>query len=434
MSAGGVPVEGEGVLKAAGIAFQILSMGYVCDRCLGRAFAKLLHGLTNEQRGRIVRDFIALLLDSGLNAGLRMENFQKYSFRRLQVSAQNGGACFICENVFAETVPKLADEAVRKAEAYEFENFLVGTVLNKTLHEKDELLLKTSPDYGESIKDEINREIGRSICERLGKRVEHSDPQLLLLVNLKKLNVEVKSKSIYIYGGYRKLVRGIPQTTWLCKRCRGRGCKVCNWKGKMYRSSVQQIIEKPLIRMAKAKRSSFHGSGREDIDVRCLDYRPFVIEIVDPKVRSIDLEKAKNEINRSKYVQVSDLKLVSKNEVVKVKEAKNDKVYRAVVTFNKTLGENDLEKISSIRNVKIMQKTPVRVLHRRADLLRERVVKRVECRLLSKRRLELVIECDAGTYVKEFIHGDGGRTKPSIAEILNNPVRKIVLDVIEIKK
>lgn len=202
----------------------------------------------------------------------------------------------------------------------------------------------------------------------------------------------------------------------------------------MYRSSVQQIIEKSLIKMSKVKKSNFHGSGREDIDVRCLDYRPFVIEIVDPKIRSIDLDKVKTEINKSKYVQVSDLEFASKEDVIAVKEARNDKVYKAIVMFNKNLNKKELEKLSNTKNVRILQKTPIRVLHRRADLLRERVVKNVEYRILGKRRLELVIECDAGTYVKEFIHGDNGRTKPSIAEILQNNVRKIILDVIEIRK
>ncbi|MEM0053892.1 MAG: tRNA pseudouridine(54/55) synthase Pus10 [Nitrososphaeria archaeon] len=424
----------EDALEIIRVASEILNMGYVCDRCLGRAFSKLLYGKTNEERGKIIRDFIALLLDSGVNINARMENFQEYNFRRLEKIQSNKSECCVCENIFLEIIPKLVNEAIKKAKKYEFETFLVGTVLNKTLHENDQTILKISPNYSESIKDEINRILGKSISEKFNKSVDYSDPQLLILVNLKKLKIEIKSKNLYIYGGYKKLVRGIPQTTWYCKRCKGKGCKNCNWKGKMYRSAVQQIIEKPLIRMAKGKKSSFHGSGREDIDVRCLDYRPFVIEIVDPKIRNIDLNRAKIEINRSKYVQVSDLKFASKEDIIAVKEAKNDKVYKAIVTFNKNLDKKELEKLSNINNVRILQKTPIRVLHRRADLLRERVVKRVEYRILSKKRLELIIECDAGTYVKEFIHGDEGRTKPSIAEILQNKVKKIILDVIEIKK
>ena len=35
-------------------------------------------------------------------------------------------------------------------------------------------------------------------------------------------------------------------------------------------------------------------------------------------------------------------------------------------------------------------------------------------------------------YVKELVHGDSGRTKPSISEILGNPAKVEELDVIKI--
>ena len=46
--------------------------------------------------------------------------------------------------------------------------------------------------------------------------------------------------------------------------------------------------EKPILKIAKSEKSSFHGLGREDIDARCLDYRPFVIEIEKPIKRKIN--------------------------------------------------------------------------------------------------------------------------------------------------
>ena len=47
-----------------------------------------------------------------------------------------------------------------------------------------------------------------------------------------------------------------------------------------------------------AQEDSFHGMGREDIDVRCMGSgRPFVIEIKEPKSRTLDTEVAMAEIN-----------------------------------------------------------------------------------------------------------------------------------------
>lgn len=38
----------------------------------------------------------------------------------------------------------------------------------------------------------------------------------------------------------------------------------------------------------------------------------------------------------------------------------------------------------------------------------------------------------AGTYVKEFVHGDFGRTKPSVGDIINAEVDILALDVLAI--
>jgi tRNA pseudouridine synthase 10 len=38
----------------------------------------------------------------------------------------------------------------------------------------------------------------------------------------------------------------------------------------------------------------------------------------------------------------------------------------------------------------------------------------------------------AGTYVKEFVHGDLGRTKPSLSDIIGGDVDILALDVLDI--
>jgi tRNA U54 and U55 pseudouridine synthase Pus10 len=67
-------------------------------------------------------------------------------------------------------------------------------------------------------------------------------------------------------------------------------------------TSVQEIIDKPLPKAAGSKKSKFSAHGREDIDARCLDYRPFVIELLKPARRKIDsLIKIDGE-----YLQITD--------------------------------------------------------------------------------------------------------------------------------
>lgn len=44
----------------------------------------------------------------------------------------------------------------------------------------------------------------------------------------------------------------------------------------------------------------------------------------------------------------------------------------------------------------------------------------------------LHLKTQAGTYVKEFVHGDFGRTKPSISDLLQKEVDILALDVTSI--
>lgn len=46
--------------------------------------------------------------------------------------------------------------------------------------------------------------------------------------------------------------------------------------------------------------------------------------------------------------------------------------------------------------------------------------------------MELYLQTQAGTYVKEFVHGDFDRTSPNMRKLLKSDVDIIALDVIAI--
>ncbi|MBI4416599.1 MAG: tRNA pseudouridine(54/55) synthase Pus10, partial [Euryarchaeota archaeon] len=78
------------------------------------------------------------------------------------------------------------------------------------------------------------------------------------------------------------------------------------------------------------------------------------------------------------------------------------------------------------------QRTPVRVSHRRADLVRERVLRDVSLVEAEGREGILLVTAEAGTYVKEALHGDAGRTEPSLAGLYGTPCEVLALDVVRI--
>lgn len=82
-------------------------------------------------------------------------------------------------------------------------------------------------------------------------------------------------------------------------------------------------------------------------------------------------------------------------------------------------------------DLELKQKTPIRVLHRRPLATRSRVVHSMSAEPDpdDERLFKLELSTQAGTYVKEFVHGDFGRTIPSLGELVGAEVDIINLDV-----
>jgi tRNA pseudouridine synthase 10 len=422
-------------MKIVEIATEVLRENFLCDHCLGRIFANLLTGYSNEERGKIIRNFLAFLIDSGEKIEINPANFYGIKFRNAKIEAQKPTKCFICGNFFDEKIDGIVKRVLEKLKKFEFDSFLVGSKLpDDMLAIEEKILEKANIEWVEPIKAEINREIGKRIQALTKKRFELKNPHVTILVDLKNDKISLQIRSLYIFGKYKKLVRGIPQTKWLCRKCGGKGCINCGGKGKLYPTSVQEEIEKPLLKATGAKKSSLHASGREDIDARCLDWRPFIIELKKPIKRRIKIRELQKEINKSKKVKVCKLRIIKdgKVEIRQLKSKRADKEYLAEVTFKKPIEKEKLKELKKLTLEPILQKTPLRVIHRRADKFRKRAVKSISWKLLSNKKLRLRIMAESGLYIKELINGDQGRTKPSVAEILENEVEKIILDVIKI--
>ena len=250
--------------------------------------------------------------------------------------------------------------------------------------------------------------------KKLNVKCNLKNPDINFILDIPSKKITVEINPLFIYGEYQKLVRGIPQTKWP--------------SGK-YKTSVEQIIAKPFMLATKGKAHKFHGLGREDIDARCLDWRPFVFEIIEPRNRDINLNKIAKKIKKS--VKVKNLKYSDIVEVRKIKETRVDKTYRVSVACEKDIKRRDLRGLSVLVG-EIRQRTPKRVLHRRADRMRKRRVKEIRTRFINKGNFELVVRGEAGLYIKELVDGDDGRTRPSISYLLGFGCSCKNLDVVKI--
>jgi tRNA pseudouridine synthase 10 len=399
------------------LARKIAREGPICDHCRGRQFAKIASGLSNEHRGAILR---AALEERG--------------------EEPKEGKCWVCNGLF-EKIEVWVSRALETLKDYEFETFLVGTRVNGLLLENEDLLWEVAGAvHAEPLKAELNREVGKRIERETGKRAEFEAPELVVMLNLETESVEVQSNAVYIYGRYLKFERGIPQTRWFCRACRGKGCERCNFTGKMYPESVEELISGSLLNLFLGEDMVLHGCGREDIDACMLGSgRPFVLELKEPKRRYVDVRAAEENVNTENAgkIKVLDLQYVKKGLVAALKNAKADKTYQARVEFKTpdVIDENAVKNaLDALSGAVIEQRTPTRVVHRRADLVRERQV--ATARLVSftaeTHRAVIAVKCDAGLYIKELVSGDTGRTKPSLSALLGLEAEVTDLDVIDV--
>jgi tRNA pseudouridine synthase 10 len=302
-----------------------------------------------------------------------------------------------------DTILHYKNRILKKLKNFEFNTFLIGVV--------------SGGEKNDELEKPFKKSLGKILEEKLNKKVDFKNPDILILIDTKTKKINYQIKPLYIFGRYQKLVAGIPQT---------------KWKRKKFKTSVQEEIGETLLKITGGSNHSFHGCGREDIDVITVgEGRPFVLEIINPKIRTFDLKKAEKEINKkSKFVKVKNLSLTNKEKIKEIKLAAPDKIYEAEVDLEKETSKKELENACHLlSNIVVNQQTPTRVLRRRYDLLRKKKVYYFKLKKFSPKNPVFEIKTESGTYIKELINGDNGRTKPSLSEILKQKaeVKKLVV-------
>ncbi|SET08198.1 tRNA pseudouridine synthase 10 [Methanococcoides vulcani] len=420
-------------------AKKIIQEGPICDHCMGRQFAKLSTGLTNDERGRAVKLSLAmegdrLNKDEGDKEILEELSSSSVNARKSLKMEGEDEKCWVCLGLF-EKLDDWAERAEIALKDYEYSTFLVGTKMSGLLSENEEILwTESETTHAEQFKSELNREVGKLIAKRTNKDVELETPDILVTLDIANEEVILQVRSVYILGRYRKLVRTIPQTRWPCRSCKGKGCEACNFTGKQYPESVDELTKDPVIEALRCTDTKFHGAGREDIDALMLGTgRPFVVEAVEPLLRTCDLKKVEKEINdrAAGKIEVIGLTFTPKATIEALKSSKADKVYNLKVTFKEQIPEEKLRSaINDLIGAQIGQRTPQRVSHRRADLVRKRTVHDIKLNELTEDYAMIEVHCEGGLYVKELISSDEGRTVPSLTGLIGTQATVAELDVI----
>ncbi|CAD8180416.1 unnamed protein product [Paramecium pentaurelia] len=243
-----------------------------------------------------------------------------------------------------------------------------------------------------------------------------------------KLEVTTSYQNIFIKGNYIKLGRYISQTPWFINGNR------------IYADSIEDLVSAEACKIFKPSSLKFHSGGREDIDVRMLgNGRPFAIELVDPhcglQIQTQEiLNQIESNINSQKVVKVTPLQYTDTNifEELKNSEINKVKAYCCIVECKNIVNGDLIQQANQIKDLIIKQKTPIRVLHRRTQMVRDKIIHSLLIKQINEKWLLVYVLSSAGTYIKEFIHSDLDRTVPNLCTLLQNECDIYQLDVMKL--
>ncbi|KAK9809078.1 hypothetical protein WJX72_009057 [[Myrmecia] bisecta] len=272
-----------------------------------------------------------------------------------------------------------------------------------------------------------------SILSKMGRKVFADQfaipPQLT--AEAVQLAARCRRAPVYVAGRYLKTERGISNSPWFID-------------GKRHaEKSVQEEIANVVMPLMRADGYKFMSAGREDVDVRMLGSgRPFILEIQNARAampsRDTFAEVQANLVKADTGVEVLKLQGAGKEVCAIIKDGETDKQksYTALCRIERAVTPDDVALLNSQKDLLLKQYTPTRVAHRRALMVRERLIHEMRGEPVpgSPNYLVLTLRTQAGTYIKEFVHGDNSQTQPHLATLLRckEPASILQLDVTDI--
>ncbi|MEM3980880.1 MAG: THUMP domain-containing protein, partial [Ignisphaera sp.] len=276
---------------------DILKKYSLCDRCLGRLFGYLGKGMSNLERGRILKSVVVLEIHRRLNEKeidievaktilLNAQRIDAIKTLGLRGSENELRPCSICGNKIEELIDSYSQKVALTLLNLNVSSFRVGISSAQEYMSKEEAIAREfGLLYKETLKRELKREIGKKVASLINIQPNFDEPEVIAIVDLSTNNIEVNYPSLILYGYYWKYGRMISQNIWYTKEGR-----------KKYPLSLEEAI-KHVSQLINASNYSIHIAGREDVDVRVLGTgRPLAVEF---KVlgKRIDMEFIENKLN-----------------------------------------------------------------------------------------------------------------------------------------
>jgi len=374
--------------KIIPVANQIMKKYYLCDNCLGRLFSKKLHLSSNKLLGK-----------------------------KLKKDPRISQKCYVCKNLFdhLDSFLKLMYDA---ASDHCYSSFSVGAIIKPSIIDRDDYIRSKYRLKGvDSVKTDITKELGKSFSRRTKKRIDHADPEITFILNLKDELCQLRSKSVVFSGRYVKTLRGLTQKQKQCENCFGKGCRICNFHGISEFNSVEGLISKFLFKKIGGTIAKFTWIGGEDKSSLVLGSgRPFFVKIQNPLKRDLRLNNTQLD-----SVKIRNLKII--NESPK-KPVKFISTIEAKISTKFEMDAKNLRKLKDLKNHPI-------VIYDKSGKRSEKKVFSMKYKKNLNKGFTMIVKAEGGLPVKRFVTGDD--VSPSLSNILNTQCMCTEFDFLEIE-
>lgn len=390
-------------------ARAVLETGPVCDCCLGRCFAERGVAITVEERGQALRTVLAMTADEPFDVVLP-------------------DTCWVCEGSAELDYDSWTERTVDAVSDIEFDTIQIGTHPPQSLAKNERELRNRAglaQDAGWTINALIDHRIGHRLLEQVDATLETEHPDVVAVIDLVAEQVEVDISPVYLYGRYRKLRPGIAQRVRECPACTGTGtvgnngeltCQNCDGSGRV--TSIEEMVAWSVRSILGGSDVKLHTAGGEADDVLVKGTgRPFVLEVVEPRRRGIDIAEIEAEIAEvtDHRIVVDGLAYATPEIVEHVTHQPVRQRYRLTVTLADSRTEAEIEEaISTLSEASIRQRIDKgQRPHDVVRTLQDPTAERLDGGLVA---FEFGVE--SGIDIEAIATGGAGRTEPSLASVL----------------
>jgi len=295
--------------------------------------------------------------------------------------------CYLCNSIIEDFIDKASLQVSYRIDKYNVKKFLIGIRINDdTIIKEESIKSQYKLSYGESIKNELKREIGKKVQQiKPNSKVDFDSPEVVYEISFPDLNIRDQKTSLILFGKYKKAIRGIS----------------------IIGPTNYNSILNDLAKIFDSNEIILHLINRDEPDFRTLGKGASIIAEIK-KGKLIELDNKLIEGHNS-LISIENLELKRGQLSNLLTNKKQNRIYRVLILCENDIND-ELINLVNKRNLMIEQ-----IINRKKinGLMRE-----ISCYKVFDNIIECLISIDDPLYIKEIVNGN--KTTPSISSIIGS--------------